>query len=68
MKKKKHRFVEFFQHHFMQRGIGKKKKKKHTSQIGHALYVDLKLVTFEVFANESQQRVKDPHGSCYCGR
>lgn len=38
-----------------------------TSQIGHTLGVDLKLVTFQMLADESQQCVKDSHCPCDCG-
>lgn len=39
----------------------------HTSQISHAVGVDFKLVTFQMLADERQQRVKDSHRPCYCG-
>lgn len=32
-----------------------------TCQIGHTLRVHLKLVTLQVFTDERQQRVEDPH-------
>lgn len=38
-----------------------------TSQIGYTLGVDLELVTFQMLADESQQRVEDPHCSRHCG-
>lgn len=38
----------------------------HTSQIGHTMGVDLKLVTFQMLADERQQCVQDSHCPCYC--
>lgn len=38
-----------------------------TSQIGHTMGVHLKLVTFQMLADESQQCVQDSHRPCYCG-
>lgn len=38
-----------------------------TSQIGHAVGVDLKLVTLEMLADERQQRVQDSDGPGHRG-
>lgn len=39
----------------------------HTSQIGHTVDIDLKLVTFQMLADESQQCVQDSHRPRYRG-